>query len=502
VVLAKALILTQPQSFRGRQHDDPGQIAPCGGDAGATPASAARHGIPPTIRGSWIAGSDPGCPTSGGDAVNSQAQGIAVGNTNGRAYWPAGAWISDRVLWFVVFLGGFVIIEPSPYELMLVVVIPLWAIMGLRISRFLLPLIVLSVLFLIGGIIAATQVTSMKDVPMFLLIGGFMLASSIWYAAIIAEQPERRLRVIKNAYLSSAVLVAVFGVIAYFEAFPGAETFKYGGRATSTFQDPNIFGPYLAVPIVLCVHNILTRPLRRSIWSMILFVPLALGLLLAFSRAAWGLTAFAIAVTAVIIFLTSATSAGRLRVIGYFTAFFMLLVGGLVTAISVPAIGKLFEQRAQLVQEYDGKHLGRFDRIVRGLNDVPEHPLGLGAFEFALQKYGEAEHNTYLKGFTAYGWIGGVSYLALSFWTLFAAFPLLFLKRPWQPLLHATYAVYIGHMMIAMVIDIDHWRHVFLIVGILWGVIAAEKARRRQRENGRDWRQVLSPGRLKEAYAS
>jgi hypothetical protein len=28
----------------------------------------------------------------------------------------------------------------------------------------------------------------------------------------------------------------------------------------------------------------------------------------------------------------------------------------------------------------------------------------------------------------------------------------------------------------ATIIDIDHWRHVFLLFGILWGAIAADRA--------------------------
>jgi len=38
-----------------------------------------------------------------------------------------------------------------------------------------------------------------------------------------------------------------------------------------------------------------------------------------------------------------------------------------------------------------------------------------------------------------------------------------------------VYAVFIGHLLIHNVIDNDHWRHLFLIYGMLWGAIAAEK---------------------------
>jgi hypothetical protein len=105
---------------------------------------------------------------------------------------------------------------------------------------------------------------------------------------------------------------------------------------------------------------------------------------------------------------------------------------------------------------------------------VQEKPLGIGPSTFA-HTFGEEEHNTWLKGFTAYGWLGGFSYVALVLWTIAAATPLLFKPRPWQGMVQCAYAVFIGHVLIHNVIDNDHWRHLFLIYGILWGAIAAEK---------------------------
>ncbi len=94
--------------------------------------------------------------------------------------------------------------------------------------------------------------------------------------------------------------------------------------------------------------------------------------------------------------------------------------------------------------------------------------------------FGEDEHNMWLKGFTTYGWIGGFSYIVLVVWTLVAAFPLLFKRRLWTPVVQCAFAVYVGHAMIHNVIDNDHWRHLFLIYGILWGAVAADKLHMRQ----------------------
>ena len=48
--------------------------------------------------------------------------------------------------------------------------------------------------------------------------------------------------------------------------------------------------------------------------------------------------------------------------------------------------------------------------------------------------------------------------------------------RPAAGVTQIAYIVFLGHILMATVIDIDHWRHVFLLFGILWGAIAADRS--------------------------
>ncbi|MNL02014.1 hypothetical protein D3C87_1225040 [compost metagenome] len=87
-----------------------------------------------------------------------------------------------------------------------------------------------------------------------------------------------------------------------------------------------------------------------------------------------------------------------------------------------------------------------------------------------------AEHNIWLKSLTTHGWFGFVIYLTLICWTIAACFKLLLRQRPWQPFLIISWVTFVGHVMIGNVIDTDHWRHFFLLLGILWGCMALEKS--------------------------
>jgi hypothetical protein len=51
----------------------------------------------------------------------------------------------------------------------------------------------------------------------------------------------------------------------------------------------------------------------------------------------------------------------------------------------------------------------------------------------------------------------------------------LFVRTPWQPAYQAIYAAYVGVIFESVIIDIDHWRHYFLILGVLWGLMAASR---------------------------
>ncbi len=51
----------------------------------------------------------------------------------------------------------------------------------------------------------------------------------------------------------------------------------------------------------------------------------------------------------------------------------------------------------------------------------------------------------------------------------------MFVATPWQPTYHVVYAAYLGVIAEGIIIDIDHWRHYFLILGVLWGLMAVSQ---------------------------
>lgn len=381
--------------------------------------------------------------------------------------------VANALIWLTVFFGGFVFFEPAPYELFLALLIPAWLLLGLRVPHAVGPLVVLMLVFVVGGVLAATQARDFDTQPIYYAVTAFLALSSCFFACLIYED-ARRLDVIVGAWIATALVTTALGVAGYLGLT--GELFVKFGRASGGFQDPNVFGPFLILPFVVLVHRGLTRPLGSALFNAVLALVLLLGLFLSFSRSAWGLVAITLMMMVSLIFLTERSDSARVRVV------VLSILGATVSALliaaalTIPAVADLFQDRIQITQEYDVGHLGRFQRYQIGFNMALEHPLGIGAIEFGRQ-FGEDEHNIWLKCLTTYGWLGFAAFLTLVVWTLVAAFPLMFKSGPLKPIIQISYIVFLGHIVIGTVIDIDHWRHVFLLFGLLWGAIAADSRR-------------------------
>jgi O-antigen ligase len=383
--------------------------------------------------------------------------------------------IADGLLWLVIFLGGFVLFEPAPYELFLALLIPLWMLIGFSVPRAVGPLIVLMLLFIAGGILAATQAKDFSTQPIYYAVTAFLAFSSCFFACLIGEDSDR-LDTIVGAWIWAALVTVSLGVIGYAGLTGGLFT-KFD-RATGAFQDPNVFGPFLIFPFAVLLRRALTRPFGEAVRSALLALVIFIGIFLSFSRAAWALTVVTTLLIGVLLIATKRSAKARARVLILGAAGVLLMAIVVAAALSVPAISDLFADRAQFEQSYDAGHLGRFQRHAIGFNLMLDHPLGIGAIEFG-RTFGEDEHDIWLKALTTYGWLGFAAFVSLVIWTLIAAFPLLFRTGRLQAVTQIAYIVFFGHILMATVIDIDHWRHVFLLFGILWGAIAADRVARR-----------------------
>ena len=375
-------------------------------------------------------------------------------------------------LGFGVLISGYVLNEPAPYELYMTGMIAVWALFGLRLTRTNAPLLAIFITLNVGGMISMLQMPDLKDAPLYIAVSLFLAFTSVFYAAVI-ERDRTLLPVIFNSYLVAAIFTSILGIIGYFHLVPGAEIFTLYDRARGGFQDPNVFGPYLMLPSAWLLHQSLKgKPALVPLYTLA-FTIVALGAFLSFSRAAWGMLVMLMVLVPLFLFVGSNSNRFRLKVILMASAAFLLIAVALIIALQIPQVSDLFFERAKLVQSYDGARLGRFARYWLGLQMSMEHPLGIGPLEFG-PIYGEDTHNIWLKSLLDYSWLGFIAWATLTFLTIGIGFKILFRNRPWQPFLICAYSVYLAHVVIGNIIDIDHWRHLYMVIGIIWGCAGLE----------------------------
>lgn len=382
------------------------------------------------------------------------------------------SFIASAALAVGVFLQAFVWREPAPYELYMVALIGIWAIFGLRLSNHSLILLALLSTYCIGGVLSMATMDDLHDAPLYLAITFFLSLSAVFFAAVL-EADHRRYRLILRAWTASALIAALLGIAGYFNAFPGAQTFSRYGRASGTFADPNVFGPFLTLPGIYMLYRLLTAPLCRMPLYAIMLVIITGGLFLSFSRGAWGLYGIAAALLIFALLLQSTNAIFRLRVTLMSGLAVSLVLAGLLAMLQIPGTAEFLAERARLVQSYDSGEGGRFDRYITGLQMAIEHPLGFGPLNFG-RLLGEDTHNIWLKALIDYGWPGFASFVLLVSWTVAGGFRILFRDRLWQPYLLCSYVVFVGHLIAGSFIDMDHWRHFYALLGLIWGAMALE----------------------------
>lgn len=376
-----------------------------------------------------------------------------------------------------VFLGGFVLFEPSPYELMFVALLPVAFVAGVGLHRATLPLLGIFVFFVPFALIGAFQSTyiSLTDALIFVVVTVFLLFTSYFAANYVADAPQKHMRLMITAYSWAALAAASIGTLAYLGLIPGAETFLRYGRAKAMFQDPNVFGPFLIPPAMFALQRMLLGKGRRALWAAAVFGVLTIGVFVSFSRGAWGHLAVSALLVFFACFFLQADARQKVRMLLLAIVSLGLLMVTLAGLLSIPSVAELFETRFSAEQTYDTGETGRFGRQGYAFDLALANPLGIGPATFHNLRITEEPHNTYVSVLHVYGWGGGLAFYAFFALTIWRGVRALAVPSPNRLLMIPLVASFVPLAVECAIIDADHWRHLFLVAGMIWGVSAGYK---------------------------
>jgi O-antigen ligase len=365
--------------------------------------------------------------------------------------------------------------EPAVADILMAAVIVGLPILGVtRFGNLTLLNVSMWLIFIAGGIAGCAMSTNFGTaivhqlVTLYLALGAFVLAG------YIAADAEPRFRLVMTWYTVGCLVATAAALVGYFNLLPGTnELFTNYGRARGTFKDPNVYGAAIAPAIVYVVWIALRQPMRKALIGALFGLPLFVGLLLSFSRGAWASVAFSV-LLAVWLSMVTTRRTGDLR---RFLVMSVLGTGALLatvgSAIEMDAVQDLFTQRASLDQSYDEGPDGRFGGQAKAVGLILDRPFGIGTHSFRDTYHSEEAHNVYLSQYLNAGWIGGTLYLISALITLAAGLYAIRHRTALQgPLIVATCA-FAGVVVEGFVVDTDHWRHFFVVMALVWGLVDA-----------------------------
>jgi O-antigen ligase len=380
--------------------------------------------------------------------------------------------ISEILVWLAMATSSFVLFEPAPVDLLMAIVIVLVPLLGA--ARFgtvsMLGLIVWLSMTAVGIIAVALAPTlgsalTHQIVTLFLAIGAFVLAG------FIAGDPEYRFELVFSGYLVGALIAAAAGAIGYFNLLPGAyDLFTNYGRAKGTFKDPNVLGAALAPAFVyLCWIMVRDKP-REARVAALMAVPLAFVLLIGFSRGAWLSVGLSLLMMGWIVLVTSRRKSDftRLGILAGGSVFGLVML--VTVALQVPTVKSLMNERASMDQNYDNGPEGRFAGQAKARRLILENPFGIGTHTFRTIHHHEEAHSVYLTMFLNAGWFGGYVYVISTLIALFVGFRGAMRRGALQGAFVVATASFAGVAFEGWIVDTDHWRHFFILLGCIWGL--------------------------------
>src|SRR5258708_25877008 len=181
----------------------------------------------------------------------------------------------------------------------------------------------------------------------------------------VGEDSGARLDMLRRGMSVGGMIAALAGVAGYFNLVPGGhDLLTLYERARGTFKDPNVLGAFLILPALFALQSVVSDHFAKSFRSSITLGIMALAILLAFSRAAWGGLAITSAFMLALMVLTSQSRGQRSRIIVMSVGAIIIVVMLIAALLSFDSISEMFKQRASFDQSYDEGRFGRFVRHI------------------------------------------------------------------------------------------------------------------------------------------
>lgn len=371
-----------------------------------------------------------------------------------------------------IFCGAIALVEPSPYDFASIVAFGVWLLGGFRVNGTALLFIGLIAVYNLGGFISLIPHLDEQLPTIFMLQSLYLALTAAFFVLFFSEDTVRRAELCLRAFAASTILAAACGILGYFDIAHLGAIFSMYGRASGTFKDPNVLGSYLIMGSLTLLQRLMLGRTRHGLLTTTCYLLVVGGIFLSFSRGSWLAFVVASVTFTALSFATSADPRGRRRIAGIVGL--AAVGGGIAVAglLSDAHVRSFFFERAAVTQDYDVGETGRFGNQARSLSMLLDRVNGFGPLRFRLT-FGLDPHNSYINSFASYGWLGASAFFLLVGLTFLVGFRAAVLPSPYRRLAQVFWPSLMVFLLQGFQIDIDHWRHVYLMLGAVWALEGA-----------------------------
>ncbi|WP_108461651.1 O-antigen ligase family protein [Devosia naphthalenivorans] len=397
-----------------------------------------------------------------------------MGTRNGTAKADTGislaglrfAVFSTRNLIFLiaVLAMNFTLMRPSPVDLLyitsfLVTLVYMSLFTRMEVTRRVLALTLMLAAWALSFFLASLPHLRQELVTFELLAKSFAISIGVIGAFVSMSWNRRHFETFMKVYIFSCVIASLLGTIGFLTQM---ELLTWDGRAKGFIDDPNMYGSFLIPAVVFCAYFLSLGQVSKVLFSGALALVL-LGILLSFSRIA--VVAALFCFFAYIFF----HNRGRPR------RLLLIICGLVVTGVALFAFASLTSaeftakllDRLTFAKAYDLGEDGRYARYLLVVPMILQNPIGLGVLQ--LEKiFPEPIHNIWLSSFVNYGWGGGLSWIFLAVGSVVVS--IRNYRRTKDAIAIALLISLLGIVMGATLHEGEHWRHLWLFFGLVWGM--------------------------------
>ena len=152
------------------------------------------------------------------------------------ATFPAGensapvAALPQRLLNFVLFvtvlLSSIAFIEPSPHDVLMLLLLVTCVGARVHFDRKLVPLLLLLTIWLVGGCLSLIQVSDQELNIQYIGTSFYLAVAGIMFGCLFCDGNLLRLDIVRRAYLVAALIATAAGFIGFFHLLPHSDIFS------------------------------------------------------------------------------------------------------------------------------------------------------------------------------------------------------------------------------------------------------------------------------------